>query len=103
MSCYVDVCLHRGWKMYGRPIKNCHLIADSEEELLEMAIAIGMKPQWIQRPNNKRSPVHFDLMESRRKTAIENGAIALDRKEFVDKMRELRKQKGENRYGTEKI
>lgn len=47
------------------------MTADTEEELHEMALLIGMKPEWFQ---NKSTP-HYDLTPSRRKLAVKHGAI----------------------------
>jgi hypothetical protein len=65
----------------------CHLIADSVEELIGFAQNIGLKKEWLQ---DKNTP-HFDLNEAKRKQAIANGAIALPVREFVLKMRNVKK------------
>lgn len=67
--------------------KSCHLIADTVDELHVFARRIGMKRTWFQ--NDSRLP-HYDLNENRRRVAVKEGAIELDRREFVNKMRELR-------------
>lgn len=79
---YVDSLINLGWR-WGM---SCHLIADSEEELHAFAEGIGLKRIWFQ---PKSSP-HYDLTASRRLKAIMHGAIELDRKAFVGKIRELR-------------
>ena len=67
----------------------CHMIADSFEELHEMADKIGMKRGWYQ--NNASFP-HYDVCLMRKKKAIQYGAIELSRRELVYKMREFRKK-----------
>lgn len=65
----------------------CHLVSDeSEEELLSFAAALGLPRWWFQRG----SIPHFDLSPSFRARAIERGAIAVDRRGFVEATRRLR-------------
>ncbi|PYS98173.1 MAG: DUF4031 domain-containing protein [Acidobacteria bacterium] len=82
MSVYVDRLVDYGWR-HG---PSCHLIADSVEELIEFAVQIGLRPEWFQ---PKSSP-HFDLTAEGREAAINNGAIELDSRALVAKLRELR-------------
>ena len=50
----------------------CHMWTDGDiEELHKFAKEIGLKKAWFQ--NKKRFP-HYDLVTSKRKLAIENGA-----------------------------
>lgn len=71
----------------------CHMIADAIEELHEMALAIGLKREYFQ---DKLLP-HYDLTPSRRKLAIEKGAIELDNKDFVSRVQEARKKRREEK------
>jgi hypothetical protein len=84
--CYVDGLCHRGWRLCGRLVESCHLIADSPDELHAMAFRLGLHRSWFQ----PRSTPHYDLTASRRLLAIHEGAIELDRRAFVQKLRELR-------------
>lgn len=59
---------------YGRMIM-CHMIADSDEELLEMVGKIGVNSKWHQNPGDPNS--HFDISKSKRKLAVKNGAIEI--------------------------
>jgi len=59
----------------------CHLIADSEVELHDFVSKLGMKREWFQ-AGPGRIP-HYDLTESTRTRAIEEGAIPLPRREFI--------------------
>lgn len=52
--------------------KWCHMWADTEEELHKMADKIGLKRSWFQ--NRERFP-HYDLVPSKRRLALINGAI----------------------------
>ncbi len=88
MAVYVDRLADWGWHR-GR---SCHLIADSVAELMEFAVTIGLRPEWYQ---PKSSP-HFDLDEVSRRSAIQHGAIELDRRAFVKKLRELRASRETN-------
>ena len=83
MAVYVDILRDYRWK-HG---PSCHLIADSVEELIEFAVSMGMRAEWYQ---PKSSP-HFDLTAEGRAIAVRNGAIELNNREFVAKLRELRK------------
>lgn len=90
MAVYVDRLADWGWHR-GR---SCHLIADSVAELIEFAVMIGLRPEWYQ---PKSSP-HFDLVEASRRTAIQHGAVELDRRDFVRKLRELRASRETNAF-----
>lgn len=53
----------------------CHMVADSSQELLEMADKIGVNRKWIQYPGTYRE--HFDIALSKKSMAIKNGAIEI--------------------------
>ena len=82
MPVYVDPLVDYGWKRGP----SCHLIGDTISELIEFAVSIGMRPEWYQ---PKSSP-HFDLTADAREYAVKHGAIELDRRAFVEKLREIR-------------
>lgn len=82
MAVYVDNLVNNGWHLGA----NCHLIADTREELHAFALSIGMKRVWYQ----PGSFPHYDLTASRRAAAVRLGAVPLDRKAYVYKMWELR-------------
>jgi hypothetical protein len=82
MAVYVDQLVDYGWR-HGM---SCHLIADTVTELKQFAVGMGLRLEWYQ---PKSSP-HFDLTVGARDTAIKHGAIELDRRAFVAKMRGLR-------------
>lgn len=56
----------------GRIYKMSHLIATTEPELHRMAKRIGVARQWFQ---EKPSGNHYDITMSKRKLAIEYGAL----------------------------
>jgi hypothetical protein len=73
---------------FGRMIM-CHMMADTHEELLEMADKIGVQRQWLQYPGSCKE--HFDICLAKKKIAIEKfGAKEVGNKEIV----ELMKKKG---------
>lgn len=75
MSVYVGVPM---WP-FGNMIM-CHMVADTEEELDEMATKLGLR-RWKQVPRRDKgvgSLVHYDIAKSKRAQAIKLGAIPLD-------------------------
>ena len=48
------------------------MIADTTEELLEMATKIGVNHKWIQKAGTYQE--HFDICLANKKKAIEHGA-----------------------------
>lgn len=56
---------------FGR-MKMCHMSADSTEELLRMADAIGVARKWLQYPGTFKE--HFDIALSKRELAVMLGA-----------------------------
>lgn len=62
----------------------CHMIADTEKELHAMARLIGLRPAWFQGD-------HYDLTPGRRGLALDHGAVELDRRTFIDKLRQVRR------------
>lgn len=67
MTVYVDDMRAQ----YGRMIM-CHMLADTDDELLAMADRIGVQRKWHQYPGTFRS--HFDIALSKRASAIAAGA-----------------------------
>lgn len=81
MSVYVDKMKTK----LGRMVM-CHMMADTLEELHAMAEKIGMKREWFQ----PLSSPHYDVSLSRRKIAIENGAIECGPEKIVELIRKYR-------------
>lgn len=58
----------------------CHMLADTTEELVEMADKIGVKRRWIQDHGSEHE--HFDICLSKRKLAIKHGAKEIGHREL---------------------
>jgi len=86
MPVYVDKAIYP----FGRMVM-CHMLADSEAELHEMADAIGVRRRWFQA--NASTP-HYDICKEKRVLAIKNGAIEIDRRQTVELVRRLRQNRG---------
>ena len=72
---------------FGR-MKMCHMIADSTEELLAMADKIGIQRKWLQHAGSTQE--HFDIAMSKRKLAVEAGAVEVTRLELGRILRDRR-------------
>ncbi len=89
MTVYVDDVRHdyygRGSAIGSARMVMCHMWADSLEELLAMVDKIGVQRKWIQgHPDSigkakQASWLHFDVSLSKKKLAIENGAVLTDK------------------------
>lgn len=64
-------------------MKMCHMVADSMDELLAMADAIGVDRKWFQ----PTSSPHFDIALSKRGEAVRLGAVEVDRRGLVAAMK----------------
>jgi Protein of unknown function (DUF4031) len=87
MSVYVGVSM---WPFRGMVM--CHMFADTEEELDEMAEKIGMRKAWKQGTDYSRigNLVHYDIAKTKRAQAVALGAIPLDTlEEEADKLDEV--------------
>ena len=47
MTIYVDD-MRRSARLQGRPAKWSHMLADTHEELMDMAAEMGLRPEWLQ-------------------------------------------------------
>ena len=70
MAVYVDNMKAK----FGRMIM-CHMVADTEQELAEMAKAIGVNLKWWQYKGKKKS--HFDICLAMREKAVKLGAVEI--------------------------
>jgi hypothetical protein len=59
----------------------CHLRADTEKELHEFALGIGLKREWFQNHHPNPRFWHYDLTRGKRDEAIRWGAKALTMQE----------------------
>jgi len=82
MSVYVDSY----FAPYGR-MQMSHMIADTLTELHAMADKIGIARRWFQ---EQSSFPHYDVCKAKRELAIRFGALPLEKRQYVMKMRELR-------------
>lgn len=87
MTVYVDNMSAR----FGRMIMS-HMIADTTEELLEMADKISLSRKWIQQANTPGE--HFDICKSRRAKAVRCGARQVTLKQLAS-MTIVRRKTGE--------
>lgn len=69
---------------YGRMVM-CHMMADTLEELHEMADKIGVQRRWFQ--NKPRFP-HYDIAKSKKALAIQYGAVEITPQQLVTMMRD---------------
>ena len=67
----------------------CHMIADTTEELLKMADRIGVQRKWIQYAGSYKE--HFDIALTKRKLAIQYGAVQITYSE-LGKMVSMRRK-----------
>jgi len=77
VTVYVDSMQAR----FGRMVM-CHMMADSTDELLAMADAIGVARKWIQKPGTRLE--HFDICKSKRAAAVKLGAKEITRHELAE-------------------
>lgn len=71
MTVYVDDMRARFRRMIM-----CHMIADTEAELHEMAVRIGVARRWYQRD-------HYDICLSFRAKAIQFGAVEITQRQLA--------------------
>jgi rRNA maturation endonuclease Nob1 len=74
----------------------CHMIADTSEELLLMADRIGVDRKWLQDAGTDRE--HFDIALSKRRLAIQHGAIEIGMRDLAVKIRAKREKAKMNRF-----
>ena len=60
--------------------RSCHLAADTVEELHGFAQALGLRREWFQ--DHKDLP-HSDMTETKRRLAVQRGAIQITRRQLV--------------------
>ena len=66
---------------FGRMIM-CHMVADTSEELIQMARAIGVNSIHIQDQGTYSE--HFDICLSKRARAVHLGAIEVTKRELYE-------------------
>lgn len=68
-----------------------HMVADTEEELHEMAERLGLRRTWYQAPPKASWP-HYDVSLSKRREAERLGAVAITQRELILKIRSWREE-----------
>lgn len=81
MTVYVDDMQAR----YGRLVM-CHMLADSEAELHEMADKIGVAQRWFQGD-------HYDICLAKREEAVRLGAKEISKRQMVEVRRRFRESR----------
>lgn len=81
MTVYVDDMYQTPLGKFGR-MRMSHMMADTTEELLAMADTIGVDRRWIQYPGTEEE--HFDIAMSKRKRAVEAGAVEVTMREMAE-------------------
>lgn len=66
---------------YGRMIM-CHMVADTKQELVDMADAIGVPRKYIQKANTYQE--HFDICLAAKRRALALGAKEVTRRELSE-------------------
>ena len=77
MTVYVDDMKAK----FGRMVM-CHMMADTDAELHDMADRIGVQRRWFQGPPEHDYP-HYDVALSKRKLAVEFGAREVSGREMI--------------------
>lgn len=88
MTVYVDDMRadYRPQHRPGRRYVMSHMIADTEDELHAIAAQIGVARRWYQGD-------HYDITQTKRRRAIELGAIPISRRELAKKAMAKRRKR----------
>lgn len=89
MPVYVDKPVYN----YRRMVM-CHMVADTLDELHNMADTIGVNRKWFQ---CSASTPHYDICKAKRLIAIKNDAVEVSRRELVLIIRRLRLETNKHR------
>lgn len=76
MAVYVDEPKHPKGRMMM-----CHMVADTSDELVEMADKIGVARKWLQDAGTTRE--HFDICKTNRARAVMFGAKEVTSRDIV--------------------
>jgi Protein of unknown function (DUF4031) len=76
VACYVDRLIDYTGRVPYRHKVWCHLVADSDDELLRCADRLGLSEAWLQ--GTRGWDTHFDLPAPLRPAARELGALEVD-------------------------
>lgn len=89
MSVFVDPMMACVPNAKWRWKENCHLTADTEAELHDFAVRLGLKRAWFQ-PAPPSSIAHYDLTAGMRARAVKLGAIPITSHEMGRRVQEAR-------------
>lgn len=92
MTVFVDDMYLYPMGRFGR-MKMSHMVADTIEELHEMADKIGVARKWVQQASMGKGWVHYDVSISARVKAIENGAKTITMRELAMMTMDWKKQR----------
>lgn len=70
--------------------RSCHMIANSEEDLVAFGERIGLKRAWLQDAGTYRA--HFDLTPGMRIKAVKAGAVEVTCMRLVEILRQMRQE-----------
>ena len=96
MVVYVDDMFRYPAGRFGR-MKMSHMIADSTDELLAMADEIGLDSRWLQYGGTRLE--HFDVSLSKRRLAVEAGAVEITWRELGRMLLEKKSPKSRKKIG----
>ena len=85
MAVYVDRLRHVAQTRNYPFTTACHMYADTQVELYDMAEAIGLRERWFQ--DHRRLP-HFDVTGTKRAMAVDEGAIQHTNTQMLEKSKE---------------
>lgn len=88
MTVYVD----DAQRPYGR-MKMCHMMADTQDELQEMAKKLKLRGEWFQA--HRRHP-HYDICLSKRRLAVKYGAKEVTSRELINIINKANFTHGDN-------
>lgn len=98
MTIYVDALIQHNLSRKSAQVRRvfsdgaCHMFTDGPvEELHAFAARIGLKRAWL---HDAKDLPHYDLNATRRKAAVEAGAVERDRRTTVAVMRANRVARG---------
>lgn len=75
MTVYVDDMRRRATISRNRPMVWSHMFADTHDQLMQAALDLGLREEWLQHEGTHRE--HFDVTETKRLEAIALGAVQI--------------------------
>lgn len=82
MAVYIDDMYRYPMGRFGR-MKMSHMVADTVEELHDLADKIGVARKWVQQAHMGKGWVHYDMALAARARAIEHGAVQITLRELA--------------------